>query len=127
MASDSRWFSDDHQIFRKGFRKFVETELAPHADEWEEAEIFPRELFKRMGELGYFGIRYPEEHGGLGGDVWYMVAMCEEYPRCLTAGLPMAMMVQAEMATNIISKVGTDEQIETFLKPALSGDKIAAL
>ena len=127
MASEDRWFTESHQIFRREFRKFVETELAPHADEWEEAEIFPRELFTRMGELGFFGVRYPESQGGLGGDVWYTVVMCEEFPRSLTAGIPMAMMVQSDMATPIIGHIGSQEQIEEFLMPAIRGEKIAAL
>ena len=127
MLTTDRWFTESHEIFRKEFRRFVETELAPFADEWEEAEIFPREIFDRFGKLGFFGVRYPEEQGGLGGDVWYTVVMCEEFPRSLTAGLPMAMMVQSEMATPIIGEIGTDEQIEEFLKPAIRGEKIAAL
>lgn len=120
-------FTEAHEHFRRDFRRFVETELAPHADEWEDAGIFPREVFTRMGELGFFGIRYPEELGGAGGDVWFTVAACEEYPRSLTAGLPMAMMVQSDMATPIIGEVGTQEQIDLFLKPAIRGEKVAAL
>ena len=127
MLTTDRWFTDSHEIFRKDFRRFIETEIAPHADEWEEAEIFPREVFKRFGELGYFGVRYPEEAGGSGGDIWYTVVMCEEFPRSLTAGLPMAMMVQSDMATPIIGEIGTKEQIEEFLTPAIRGEKIAAL
>ncbi len=127
MLSEERWFTESHQVFRKSFRRFVETELAPFADEWEAAEIFPREVFKRMGELGFFGVRFPEEQGGSGGDVWHTVVMCEEFPRSLTAGVPMAMMVQSDMATPIIGEIGSAEQIEEFLKPALRGEKIAAL
>lgn len=129
MSATRDWpqFTEEHDLFRKQFRKFVETELAPHAEEWEEAEIFPREVFTRMGELGYFGVRYPEELGGAGGDIWYTVAMCEEFPRSLTAGLPMAMMVQSDMATPIIGEIGSPEQIDEFLKPAIRGEKIAAL
>ncbi|MCB9507374.1 MAG: acyl-CoA dehydrogenase family protein [Myxococcales bacterium] len=127
MASEDRWFTESHVMFRREFRRFVETELAPHADAWEEEEIFPREVFTRMGELGYFGVRYPESMGGAGGDIWYTVVMCEEFPRSLTAGVPMAMMVQSDMATPIIGEIGTREQIEEFLMPALRGEKIAAL
>lgn len=120
-------FTEEHEAFRKGFRRFLETEIAPHADEWEKARIFPRDVFKRFGELGYFGARYPEEWGGSGGDIWYTVVLCEEFPRALTAGLPMAMAVQSDMATPIIGHIGSAEQIEEFLKPAIRGDKIAAL
>jgi len=90
------------------------------------AHLPPRGL-ERFGELGFFGVRYPEDVGGAGGDIWYTVVMCEEYPRSLTAGLPMAMMVQSDMATPIIYEIGTQEQKDHFLAPAIRGEKIAAL
>jgi len=127
MQHRPHWFTDEHELFRREFRKFIETEIAPNADAWEEAECIPREVYQRFGELGFFGVRYPEEQGGSGGDIWHTVVVCEEYPRALTAGLPMAMAVQSDMATPIIGELGSPEQIETFLKPALRGEKIAAL
>ncbi|OGP83714.1 MAG: acyl-CoA dehydrogenase [Deltaproteobacteria bacterium RBG_13_65_10] len=120
-------FTEDHEIFRRTLRNFCENELAPHAQEWERDEIFPRWVFNRFGEMGFFGIRYPEDVGGSGLDYWYTVVYAEDLPRCRTGGLPMAMMVQSEMATPIIDKVGTKEQREEFLAPAIRGEKIAAL
>jgi citronellyl-CoA dehydrogenase len=120
-------FTEEHQQFRKLVKDFAEKELAPHADAWEESECFPNEVFKKAGELGIHGAHYPEEHGGSGGDYWFSVAKAEEYPRCLSAGVTMGLLVQSDMATPVISDLGTPEQIETFLKPALSGDKIAAI
>src|SRR5687768_16187038 len=67
------FFTPDHDIFRKSFRDFVQKELAPHADEWEKAELFPREVFLRMGKLGFLGAGYTEDVGGGGGDYWYNV------------------------------------------------------
>ena len=127
MSFANPWFNEDHELFRKNFRKFVETECAPFANEWEKNELFPKELFKRAGDLGFFGVRYPEDVGGSGGDIWYTIAMCEEWPKSLMAGLPMAMMVQSDMATPIIDEIGTEEQRQEFLAPAIRGDKIAAL
>jgi len=121
------FFKEEHEQFRNTVRQFVTKEIAPYADEWEKAEIFPRELFKRAGELGLFSAHYPEEHGGLGGDYWFSVAKSEELPRGLSAGVSMALLVQGDMATPVISDLGTKEQIEEFLTPALRGDKIAAL
>jgi citronellyl-CoA dehydrogenase len=121
------FFTEEHELFRQNFRRFIETEVAPHADEWEAAGIFDKGLFKRMGELGFFGVRYPEDMGGSGGDVWHTMAMCEEWPKSLMAGVPMAMMVQSDMATPIIGEIGTAEQKEEFLRPAIAGEKIAAL
>ncbi len=121
------FFTDEHEIFRKSFREFVERELAPHTSEWERAESFPREVYKRMGELGYLGLSYPEELGGGGGDYWYNVVYGEELVRSGSAGVNMSLMVQTDMATPIIAAIGTREQKEEFLVPAIRGEKIAAL
>ena len=120
-------FTEEHEAFRRTVRQFAEKELAPFADEWEESECFPNHVFKRAGELGILGAHFPEEHGGSGGDYWFSVAKGEELPRCQAAGVSMGLLVQSDMATPVISDIGSKEQIEEFLKPALRGDKIAAL
>jgi citronellyl-CoA dehydrogenase len=120
-------FTAEHELFRKSIRSFVERELAPYAREWDEEGIFPKEIFKKMGDAGFFGMRHPVEFGGMGLDYWYVVAMAEELVRSHNAGVNMAMLVQCEMATPIIAEIGTDDQKKTFLAPALAGDKIAAL
>lgn len=121
------FFTQDHEIFRRSFREFVEKELAPHADAWERAEEFPREVFQRMGKLGYLGLSYPEDVGGAGGDYWYNVVFAEELVRSGSAGLNMSLLVQTDMATPVIQAIGTREQKEEFLMPAIRGEKIAAL
>jgi citronellyl-CoA dehydrogenase len=120
-------FREEHDHFRNTVRQFAQKELAPFAEEWEKAEIFPNEVFKRAGELGLFGAHYPEEQGGAGGDYWFSVAKAEELPKGLSAGVAMGLLVQSDMATPVISDLGTKEQIEEFLTPALRGEKIASL
>jgi citronellyl-CoA dehydrogenase len=120
-------FTDEHDQFRRLVRGFVEKEISPYADAWENERCFPNELFKKAGELGILGAHFPEEHGGGGGNYWFSVARTEEYPRGRSAGVSMGLAVQSDMATPIISDIGTPGQIEEFLKPALRGDKIAAL
>jgi citronellyl-CoA dehydrogenase len=120
-------FREEHDHFRKTVRQFAEKELAPFADEWERAEIFPNSVFHRAGELGVFNAHYPEEQGGAGGDYWFSVAKAEELVRCQSAGVSMGLLVQGDMATPVISDLGTKEQIEEFLTPAIKGEKIAAL
>jgi citronellyl-CoA dehydrogenase len=120
-------FTEEHDMFRKAVRDFCEKELAPHAEEWENARFFPNDVFKRMGELGFLGCRYPEDVGGSGGDIWHTAVFAEELPRCGMAALPMAILVQSDMATPIINEIGTPEQKEEFLAPAIRGEKIAAL
>jgi citronellyl-CoA dehydrogenase len=121
------FFREEHDQFRRTVRQFAEKELAPFADEWEKAEFFPNDVFKRAGDLGLFAAHYPEEQGGAGGDYWFSVAKSEELPRGLTSGVTMGLLVQGDMATPVIGDLGTKEQIDEFLKPALRGEKIAAL
>ena len=120
-------YCEEHDHFRNTVRQFCMKELAPHADEWEKAELFPNDVFKRAGELGLFGAHYPEEHGGAGGDYWFSIAKAEELPRCGSAGVSMGLLVQSDMATPVISDLGTKEQIAESLTPAIRGEKIAAL
>lgn len=120
-------FTEEHEAFRKTVRAFVEKELTPHALEWDRAGIFPREIFKKCGELGFFGINHDPKYGGSGLDYWYVTAFGEELVRSQNAGLNMALLVQCQMATPIINEIGTDEQKREFLAPALAGEKIAAL
>ena len=127
--SERNWpqFTEEHDMFRKAVRDYAQKELLPHAEKWEEARYFPDEIFREMGKLGFLGVRYFEEWGGAGDDIWHTACLAEELPHCGMAGLTMAMLVQADMATPIIGEIGTKEQIEEFLMPAISGEKIAAL
>ncbi len=120
-------YTEEHDLFRQTVRQFAEKEIAPYADEWEAQKDFPSELFKKAGQLGIFGAHYPEAHGGSGGDYWFSIAKAQELPRSRCAGVTMALLVQSDMATPVISDLGTDEQIEEFLKPTLAGDKIVSI
>jgi len=120
-------FTPEHQLFRRTLREYVERELTPHALEWDEAGIFPREVFRGMAEIGALGINYPESVGGAGGDYWFVVVLAEELIRSQNAGVNMGLLVQSQMATPIIAEIGTEEQKKEFLIPALAGEKIAAL
>ncbi len=120
-------YTEEHDHFRKTVRQFAEKEIAPFADEWEKAKDLPNEIFKKAGQLGIFGAHYPEAHGGSGGDYWFSVAKAQELTRGRCAGVTMALLVQSDMATPVISDLGTPEQIEEFLKPTLAGDKIVSI
>src|SRR6476661_5363691 len=93
-------FTPEHEKLRQTVRRFVELEINPHVDAWEDAEIFPaRQVFKKMGDLGLLGITKPAEYGGLGLDYSYSVAFAEELGRVACGGIPMAIGVQTDMAT----------------------------
>ena len=117
----------EHRMFRETARAFVEKELKPHAEEWERAKAFPDEVFRRVGEMGFLGITAPEQYGGAGLDYWYAAIWLEELVNSQMAGMNMALAVQSDMATPVIGEIGTDEQKEEFWKPAMTGEKIAAL
>lgn len=120
-------FTAEHEAFRRTVRAFVERELLPHALAWDRAGGFPREIFRRAGELGLLGIRHDPAWGGSGLDYGYVAVLCEELTRSQNAGVNMALTVQAEMAIPVIDALGTDEQKALFLRPAILGEKIAAL
>ena len=120
-------FTQEHEAFRASVRRFVEAELAPHAEEWEREGHFPDWVFKRMGDLGYLGVRYPPEYGGQGGDWGHAIVVAEELARTGSGGVGMAVAVQAEMATPPILKFGSPEQKARYLVPAIRGEKIACL
>jgi citronellyl-CoA dehydrogenase len=120
-------FTPEHEQFRQTVRRFAEQEIFPHANDWERDCDFPSAIFKKAGELGILGAHYKEEHGGSGGDYWFSVAKAEELPRGSCAGVGMALLVQSDMATPVIADLGSKEQIDEFLRPAVLGDKIASL
>ncbi len=124
---DSIYFNEEHNIFRKSVRDFVKKEIRPYAEEWEEAEIYPREIFKRMGDLGFLGVSYPEEYGGGGGDYFTTIVFAEEISRCGALGFAMSVLVQTDIASSAIIDLGTHEQKLKYLKPVLAGEKIIAL
>ena len=121
-------FDEQHETLRKTVRDFAEKEIAPFAEEWDDAEIFPREIFKKAGDLGLLGMRFDPEAGGMGlTDYRYTVAYGEALTFSKSAGVNMALMVQSDMATPVINDLATKEQKEEFLAPAIKGEKIAAL
>jgi alkylation response protein AidB-like acyl-CoA dehydrogenase len=124
---DSRYFTAEHEAFRKTVRDFVEKELVPYIDEWEEREEIPQEIFPRMGQLGFFGLRFPEEYGGSGVDFFFSLVFAEELGRCCSGGVTSSVMVQSDMVTPIIYRLGTEEQRQHYLIPGVRGEKLFAL
>src|SRR2546428_8818489 len=120
------YFTDAHEELRLHIRRFLEKEVQPHLDEWEE-KTFPDSIFQRFGELGFLGLRYPPEYGGQGGDYFSALVLSEELARAGTGGLGMAVAVQTEMATPPVFKFGTEEQKTRGLAPAIRGEQIASI
>lgn len=120
-------FTDEHEALRKSVRSFVEKELQPYADEWERNEEFPREIFKRFGELGLHGFLFPEEYGGTGPDYIAETALIEELSWAGTAGTMADLGAHRGLACLYIYNFGDDEQRERWLIPAMKGELLGCL
>jgi acyl-CoA dehydrogenase len=120
-------FTEEHEALRESIRSFVEREIRPHVADWERAEEFPRSLYTRMGELGFLGLKYPEEYGGQGGDYVHDTVLTEEMARCGSGGVSAGIGAHVAIATPPIFKFGTEEQKQRWLPAAIRGEKIAAL
>jgi alkylation response protein AidB-like acyl-CoA dehydrogenase len=119
-------FTEEHEQLRESVRRFATTELAPHAEEWEET-TFPDWVFHRMGELGFLGLDKPVEYGGQGGDYYSALVLAEEIVHAQSGGLAMGVAVQTDMAMPPILAFGTEEQKRQWAEPAIKGQKILSL
>jgi acyl-CoA dehydrogenase len=120
-------FTDEHEQLRESIRRFVANELRPHATEWEDARWFPNDVFARMAELGFLGLKYPEEYGGQGGDHVHDAVLSEELSGCGSGGLAAGIGAHIGIATPPVWKFGTEDQKQRFLVPAIRGERIGAL
>jgi alkylation response protein AidB-like acyl-CoA dehydrogenase len=120
-------FSSEHDLIRQTVKRFCREEIAPFAQEWDEAGIFPREIFRKAADLGLFGIRIPVELGGSGLDWWATVAALESIAWADSPGVGMGLMVQGELTIPIVQELGTAEQKQIFMQPAMTGEWIGAL
>jgi len=121
------FFTEEHEMFRKSVRDFVIRDLLPHANEWEEAQDFPKELFKTLGGMHFLGIRYPEKYGGMGLDIFYDIVFYEELYRSRMPGLCLDIMVQTDMSTPVILRHGTEKQKMEYLPKAIKGEAVFAI
>ncbi len=121
-------FEEEHEDLRETIRRWVEAEIVPHQDEWEERREFPRELFDRAAELGFLGLKYPERLGGQGGDQIHDAVWAEEIAAAgISGGVGAGLGAHTGIATPPVWSFGTDDQHERFLRPAIAGKRIAAL
>jgi len=120
-------FTDEHEELRSALRRFIENELRPHAEEWEEARWFDNDVFTKLAGVGYLGLKYPEEYGGQGGDYLHEAVMCEEMARIGSGGAAAGIGAHVNIATPPIYKFGTEDQKDRYLRPAIAGTKIGAL
>jgi acyl-CoA dehydrogenase len=120
-------FTSDHEELRRSVRAFVEKELLANAEAWEADESFPREMFRRVGELGFFGMKYPDDVGGSGPDALADAVVTEEFARCGSAGVSSSLGAHKDLACLYVYNFGNAEQHARWLTPALEGHLVGAL
>ena len=118
-------YSEEHRIFRSAVRKFFEKEVVPHVEEWEEAGIVPRSVWKKMGEQGFLCMDIPEKYGGMGADFLYSVTLMEELARTNHFGL--ACYLHSDIVVPYITAYASEELKEKYLPGCISGDIITAV
>ena len=120
-------FTAEHALLRRSVRAFVEREVAPHVDAWEEAGEIPRAFWRRLGELGFLGLALPAEYGGGDGDFLSNVVLGEEMARCRSGGVAFSVLVHTDMSTPWLTRYGTDAQKGTHLPGIARGETVCAL
>ena len=121
-------FTHEHEEVRRTLKRFIDDEINPHVDAWEEAEAFPaHEVFAKLGALGLLGLTKPEAYGGAGLDYSYSVVMAETLGHIRCGGIPMAIGVQTDMATPALARFGSDALRKEFLAPAISGAMVGCI
>jgi alkylation response protein AidB-like acyl-CoA dehydrogenase len=123
----SPYFSEEHEMLRAQVRRFVETEIKPHALAWEEQGYVPREVLRRMGSLGFFGIRYPARYGGSELDALATVVLAEELGRSTFSGVAITALVHSDMASIHVFRSGSEAQKDKWMPGIIAGDVITAV
>ncbi|MBW2960840.1 acyl-CoA dehydrogenase family protein [Mesonia aestuariivivens] len=124
---NTTYFTEEHHLFRKSLSDFLKKEVVPHLDKWEKTGTIERFIWEKFGEMGFFGINYPEQYGGLDLDIFYTVIFLEELQKINSGGFAAAMWAHAYLAMTHLNKEGSHEQKEKYLAPSITGEKIGCL
>jgi len=120
-------FTEEHKLFRQGLRDFLDREVMPNIDKWEEEQRMPKDLWPKFGEMGYFGLNYPEKYGGIDADFLYSVIFMEEISKCESGGFMILPAVQQYMSSPYIYKHGSEFLKEKYLTKVISGEWICCI
>ena len=123
----SLYFTEEHQLFRTSFRDFLQKEVVPHIEKWEKTGTIERFIWKKFGEMGFFGLNYPEAYGGMQLDLFYTVIFLEELQKIKSSGFAAAMWAHAYLAMTHLNAEGDERIKQEFLAASITGDKIGAL
>ena len=123
----SAYFTDEHRMLRDQLRRFVESEIVPHGPKWEDAGMMPRDVLRKMGALGFLGLRHPAEYGGSDMDTLASVVLAEELGRSSFGGVSATVLVHTDMASPHIARFGTKAQHQRWMRKIVAGEAITAV
>lgn len=121
------YFTEEHEAFRQSFKDFLQKEVVPFIEKWEKEGTVERFIWKKFGEMGYFGLNQPEAYGGLGLDIFYTVIFLEELQKINSGGFAANMWAHAYLAMTHLNKEGDDRIKKAYLTPSIEGEKIGCL
>ncbi|GAA4107781.1 acyl-CoA dehydrogenase family protein [Aquimarina addita] len=121
------YFTEEHELFRKSLQDFLKKEVVPHIEKWEKTGVIERFIWKKFGEMGYFGIAYPEAYGGMDLDLFYTIIFLEELQKINSGGFAAAIWAHVYLAMTHVNKEGDDRIKEKYLRTSISGEKIGCL
>ena len=121
------YFTEEHDVFRTSFKDFLQKEVVPHIDKWEKTGTIERFIWKKFGEMGYFGLSTPEEYGGLDLDLFYTVIFLEEMQKINSGGFAAAIWAHEYLAMTHLNKEGNHQQKVKYLTPSVEGDMVGCL
>ena len=124
---NTMFFTEEHELFRKSLRDFLHKEVVPHIEKWEKSGTIERFIWKKFGEMGFFGINYPETYGGMNLDLFYTVIFLEELQKIKSSGFAAAMWAHAYLAMTHLNAEGDERIKQAYLVPSIAGEKIGAL
>ncbi|MFC7443659.1 acyl-CoA dehydrogenase family protein [Mesoflavibacter profundi] len=123
----SMYFTEEHQLFRKSLQDFLQKEVVPHIDKWEQTGTIDRFIWNKFGEMGFFGISYPEQYGGLDLDIFYMIILLEELQRINSGGFAAAIWAHTYLAMTHLNAEGSEAIKDKYLTASITGDMIGCL
>ena len=123
----SMYFTEEHHLFRKSLQDFLQKEVVPHIETWEQTGTIDRFIWKKFGDMGFFGINYPETYGGLNLDLFFTVILLEELQKINSGGFAAAIWAHVYLAMTHLNAEGSDTIKQNYLAASISGDKIGCL
>ncbi len=124
---NSMYFTEEHNLFRTSLQDFLQKEVVPNIETWEKSGVIDKSVWKKFGDMGFFGINYPEAYGGMNLDLFYTIILLEELQKINSGGFAAAVWAHVYLAMTHLNAEGDEAIKQKYLVPSITGDKIGCL